>query len=61
MIRRLLVASAVALTAGATAILGLSAALDATWDPEAAVLVALAAVWLPMTLLTTLLITRSRT
>lgn len=44
-------AMAVAVVAGTAVVLGLSAALDATWDPRAAVILALAAMWLPQTLL----------
>lgn len=45
--RRLAVAIAFAVVAGTAVVLGLSAALDVDWDPGAAVLVALAAVWVP--------------
>ncbi|GLY21678.1 hypothetical protein [Micromonospora sp. NBRC 101691] len=46
MIRRLLIASAIALTAGAAAVLALSAAARTWGDPAAALLLALTAVWL---------------
>ncbi|MEU4777487.1 hypothetical protein [Micromonospora sp. NPDC023633] len=51
MIRRLLAAGAAAYVALIAAVIGLSAALDITWDPEMAVAQALAAVFLGQYLL----------
>ncbi|WFE44257.1 hypothetical protein [Verrucosispora sp. WMMD1129] len=51
-IARLGVALAVAVVAGVAVVLGLAAALDATWDPRGAVILALAAVWIPQALIT---------
>lgn len=48
---RLLIALAVALIAGTAFVLGASATLDATWDSRGAVILALAAFWIPQTLL----------
>lgn len=55
MTRRLAKAATLALVAGVAAALGLAAADRAYGRPGAAVLLALAAVWLPCTLLATLL------
>ncbi|MDP9799367.1 hypothetical protein J2S43_007879 [Catenuloplanes nepalensis] len=38
--------------AGTAVVLGYAAATEAAWDPRTAVLLALAAVWLPQTLIT---------
>jgi hypothetical protein len=56
--RRLLATLAAALVAGVAATLGLDAAARTWGNPSAALLIALAAVWLPMTLLTALHTTR---
>lgn len=45
-------ALAVALVASVAVVLGTSAALDATWDPRGAVILALAAVWIPQAMIT---------
>lgn len=47
--RALAIAFAFAVVAGSSTILGLSAALDLQWTPKSAMLLALAAVWLPQT------------
>ena len=41
-----------AVVAGTVVVLGLSAALDVRWDPRGAVILALAAVWIPQALIT---------
>lgn len=51
MIRRLLVASAAGLVAGVVAVLSAAAVLDVEFDPQGAVGVALAAVFLPQFLI----------
>lgn len=48
---RLYVALVVAVVAGTAVILGMSAALDATWDPRASVFLAISAVWIPQALI----------
>ena len=48
---RLMVALAFALVAGVAFVLGMAAMLDLTWDPRGSVIVAVAAVWIPQTLL----------
>ncbi|WP_328339495.1 hypothetical protein [Micromonospora sp. NBC_00421] len=60
MIRRLLAVLAAALVAGTAATLGLAAAADAWTQDGAVVLVALAAVWLPCTIVATLTTRRTR-
>jgi hypothetical protein len=50
-VRALAVAMGAAVVAGTAAVLGLSAYLDVEWDPSAAVLLALAAVWIPQALI----------
>ena len=50
-LRRLAVAMTAAVIAGTVLVLGLSAALDLTWDPRATVILGLAAVWIPQPLL----------
>lgn len=57
--RRLLVALAAATVAGVAGVLGIAAAARAWGNPAAAVLLALAAVWLPCTLTAALVTTRS--
>lgn len=59
-IRPLLIAATVGIVAGITAVLALVASTDANWDTEAAVLYALAAVWIPQTLLMAVLFTRMK-
>lgn len=51
--RPLALALAAAVVAGTAVILGVSAYLDIEWDPASAVLLALAAVWLPQALIFT--------
>ncbi|OKI47214.1 hypothetical protein [Micromonospora sp. CB01531] len=58
MIRRLLLAASAAYVTLAAAILGLSAALDIHWDPQMAVVEAVAAVFLGQYLLVAYLLTR---
>ena len=48
---KLLIALAVALVAGAAFVLGMAAMLGLTWDPRGSVIVAIAAVWIPQTLI----------
>jgi hypothetical protein len=57
-IRRLLTAGAAAYVALVAAVIGLTAALDITWDPEMAVAQALAAVFLGQYLLVAYLLSR---
>ncbi|MFI2667906.1 hypothetical protein [Micromonospora carbonacea] len=59
MIRRLLAILATALVAGVAGALALAAAADAWTHDGAAVLLALTAVWLPCTIVATLITTRS--
>lgn len=49
--RRLAVALVAAVVAGTAVVLGLSAALDATWDPRGAIILAISAVWIPQALI----------
>lgn len=58
MIRHLAVAATVAYLALVAATLGLNSALDIHWDPAAAVIEALCAVWLGQSLLIAHLLTR---
>lgn len=60
MILRLLLAAGAALVAGVAAILTATAALDVTWDPAAAVVQAVCAVWLGQYLLVALIVTWRR-
>ena len=48
----LFLALTLAVVSGAAVVLGLSAALDVRWDPRGAVILALAAVWIPQALIT---------
>ncbi|HEY9413738.1 MAG TPA: hypothetical protein VIQ30_03185 [Pseudonocardia sp.] len=48
---RMSVALLAAVVAGTALVLGLSAALDVHWDPRGAVILALAAVWIPQTMI----------
>lgn len=57
MIRRLAVALAAATVVGTAVILAASAALDAEWDPAAAMTLGLAAVFLPQALIVAALVT----
>ena len=50
-VARVVVALVAAVVAGTAAVLGLSAALDATWDPRGSVFLAIAAVWIPQALI----------
>ncbi|MFF0823036.1 hypothetical protein ACFYUR_21965 [Micromonospora haikouensis] len=59
MTRRLPATPATALVAGVAGVLGIAAAARAWGNPGAAVLLALAAVWLPCTLVVALITTRS--
>ncbi|MEU8220926.1 hypothetical protein AB0C47_34860 [Micromonospora taraxaci] len=45
------VALAIALVAGVAFVLGMAAMLGLAWDPRGSVIVAIAAVWIPQTLI----------
>lgn len=60
MVRRLLVALAAALVAGVVAVLSAAAVLDVDFDPQGAVVVALAAVFLPQFLIAGVLLQGER-
>lgn len=49
---RLFIALAVAVAVGTAFVLGLAAMLGIDWDPRGSVIIAIAAVWIPQTLIT---------
>ncbi|MGC4855237.1 hypothetical protein ACLQ24_18040 [Micromonospora sp. DT4] len=49
--KNVIVALAVALVVGVAFVLGAAATLGLTWDPRCSVIIALAAVWIPQTLI----------